>query len=138
MSVDANKTIVRRLFEEVWNNGNLAVIDEISDAAHAAYERPAVTIWRTAFPDLYITIDDMIAEGDKVAAEVTFRGTHQGELAGELIRWLTPPLPPTGKRVEMHGMYFYRVADGRLVGTDSRTVVDSLALLRGLGVLPSP
>lgn len=54
MSVDANKTIVRRLFEEVWNQGNLAVIDEISDAVHAAHERPSVTIWRTAFPDLQV------------------------------------------------------------------------------------
>lgn len=138
MSVDANKTIVRRLFEEVWTQGKLAVIDEISDAAHAAYERPAVTIWRTAFPDLRITVDDMIAEGDKVVAGVTFRGTHQGELTGELIRWLTPPVPPTGKRVEMRGIYFYRVADGRLLGADSWVVADWLTLLRQLEVLSSP
>jgi hypothetical protein len=76
MSVDANKTIVRRLFEEVWNQGNLAVIDEISDAVHAAYERPSVTIWRTAFPDLHIKIDDMAGKS--------------GLLRSSLPAWQTP------------------------------------------------
>jgi len=82
MSTEENKAVIRRVIEEVWNKGNLAVADEVIannyvfDAAGQEFKGPeglkqAVTIYRTAFPDFHITIDDMVAEGDKVASRFT-------------------------------------------------------------------
>ena len=102
---ETNKAVIRRFMQEVWNaNGDLAVADEILDAAYAASEKPFATIWRTAFPDLHATVDDLVAQGDKVTAVITFHGTHQHELAREPLRWLTNPLPPTGKQMDQRGI----------------------------------
>ncbi|MCB0144029.1 MAG: ester cyclase, partial [Caldilineaceae bacterium] len=71
MSTETNKAIVRRLWEEVWNQGNLSVCDEIFDADYAAHEKGFVPVLRAAFPDLHFTIEDMIAEDDKVVTRHT-------------------------------------------------------------------
>jgi hypothetical protein len=63
MSVEANKALVRRLFDEVYNQGNLAVVDEIQDSGYANFEKPWVTLWRVAFPDLNMRIDHLVGEG---------------------------------------------------------------------------
>jgi hypothetical protein len=108
--VDANKTCVRRQFEELWNNGHLNRIDDFfaKDFMNfgqqyqdgRALVKHIVTIWRTAFPDLRFTVDSMVAEGDSVMCEASFQGTDLGEL--QLIRPLQgPSLPP--KRQDIHG-----------------------------------
>ncbi len=137
MSLDENKAIVRRLFEEVYNQNNLAVCDEIQEPDYAAFQHEWMRALRTAFPDLHATIHDLIAEGDRVVAWVTISGTHQGPLEGELISWLTDPLPPTGKRFEADGIFIYPIVNGKLV-LNHHGVADWLTFLRQLGALPSP
>src|SRR5947208_12101461 len=105
MSTEQNKEVFRRLFEEVFNQGNLHLIDEIVSPDWVNYDpslpeelhgregaRQLVSMWKAGFPDFAIEIEDMIAEGDKVAARFAFDGVHTGEFFG---------VPPTGKRV--HG-----------------------------------
>ncbi len=138
MSTERNKALVLRFWDEVWNKGNAAVAHEILPSDYAAFEMPWVTIWHEAFPDFQVTVDEIIAEGDTVVSRVTIRGTHRGALRGELVSWLTKPLPPTGKCIEIDGIWIFKVADDRMLRLDTRGVVDWLGLLRQLGVLPLP
>jgi predicted ester cyclase len=78
-----------------------------------------------AFPDFHITVDEMIAEGDKVAARWTATLTHEGEFMG---------IPPTGVQATISGMVIYRFADGKIV--EIWHIGDSLGLLQQLGVVP--
>ena len=138
MSERENKAIIRRLLEEVWSHGDLAAADEIVDANMVDHvTRPgdpigleglkqSVTMFRIAFPDLEITSDDQIAEGDKVAVLWTARGTHLGELMG---------IAPTGSRIEVRGMYLYRLANGKLV--ERAGARDMLALMQQIGAIPA-
>jgi steroid delta-isomerase-like uncharacterized protein len=132
---DRNKTMVRQTFEQIWNHGNLAVIDErfASDyVEHSASEiqgpeggkRFAATM-HTAFPDLHYAVEDEIAQGDRVVHRWTARGTHKGEFEGVL---------PTGKQVTIKGISIYRVADAKMV--EGWTNVDMLGLLQQLGAVP--
>src|SRR5713101_5503546 len=117
---EESKAIARRLVEEVWNKGNLAVADEIVaasvrdwDAARINYPaspgselgsegfKQLVTLFRAAFPDVYLTIEDMIAEGDKVVVRWIAHGTHSGELRG---------IGPTGKQITVTGIDIHRIA----------------------------
>jgi predicted ester cyclase len=84
-----------------------------------------VTTWRTAFPDLQFTIEDHIAEGNKVATRVTLRGTHSG-------RYLD--IAPTGKKITVSGMTISHVVDGKIV--EIWITRDDLGLLQQLGVVP--
>ena len=138
MQAEANKALVRRFFEEVYNRNNLAICDEIQDAEYAAFEKAWVPAWRSAFPDMRMTVDDLIAEGDKVVAVITFRGTHTGVLDGEPVRGLTARLAPTGRAVEIKGVFIYRIADGRLLRGEYGGTADWLGLLRQLGAVPTP
>ena len=78
-----------------------------------------------AFPDASATIEDMVAEGDKVAVRVTWRATHKGEFMG---------ITPTGKQIEMTNTLIFRIADGKLV--ENWATIDELRLMRQLGVIP--
>jgi predicted ester cyclase len=138
MSIESNKAIVRRYFDEVWNGHNLALLDEIAEPAYAAEDREWIPVWLAAFPDIHVTIDELVAEGNRVVAAITVRGTHQGELGGEPIRWLTAPLPPTGKQLEAHGVFAWRISEGRLQHEGRWGVADWLGLLRQLGAVPQP
>lgn len=101
MSTEENKAHIRRGIEEVWNRKNVAVVEEIASADYVSHD-PAMTthgleqykqllaMYFAAFPDLHITIEDMIAEGDRVVLRLTARGTHRGPFMG---------IPPTGKQV---------------------------------------
>jgi steroid delta-isomerase-like uncharacterized protein len=80
-----------------------------------------------AFPDFAVTVEDAVAEGDKVALRVTIRGTHQGALMGT---------PPTGKPIAISGMSLWRIADGKIV--ERWESADMLGLMQQLGVIPSP
>ncbi len=127
MSVEGNKAVVRRLLNEVWNRADLAVADQIFDAAYAAHEQASVPVVRAAFPDSHHTIEDLIAEGDKVVTRFTWRGTHRGEFMG---------VAPTGKPVTITAIDMVRIAEGRIV--EHWAQADFLGLLQQLGALPPP
>lgn len=133
----ANRAILRRYFEQAWNNGDLAVLDEIVSPDYLNHN-PAVPGlpagvqglkiiiggFRAAFPDLRFTIEDQIAEGDKVVTRWTMLGTHRGEFMG---------IAATNKRVQVAGMQVERVVDGKIVEHWRQS--DDLGLLQQLGVV---
>ncbi len=135
----ANKALIRRFFEEVWSTGDLSRRDAFLDAGYRGHlagaaepiDRDGWTAWfqgfRAAFPDARFTIEDLVAEGDRVAARLTMRGTHLGPLNG---------VPPTGRPVVVSGMSIERVIDGRIV--EGWNENDALGLLQQLGMLPPP
>ncbi|MFQ5901607.1 MAG: ester cyclase [Thermodesulfobacteriota bacterium] len=140
MSVEENKAIMRRWYEEVLNKGNLAVVDELIatdcvDHNPLAPELPAglegvkqgFTMFRTAFPDVRVTVEDMIAEGDKVVSRLTLRGTHKGEFMG---------IAPAGKQVTVASIDIVRIAGGKMV--EHWDVIDELSMMQQLGVVPPP
>lgn len=133
-----NKAIVRRSYEEVFNAGDLDVVDELvstdfvahtpsGDIQGATQMKQYVMTLRAAFPDLRITIEDQIAEGDKVVTRWSATGTHTGPFQG---------IPPTGKRGHMTGVDIDYVIDGKTV--ECWNLADNLSLLQQLGVLPVP
>jgi steroid delta-isomerase-like uncharacterized protein len=138
-SAGANKAISRRADEELFNRGNLDVADELF-APDFVYHDPAgeelrgpesvkgyATMLRAAFPDLHQTIEDQVAEGDRVAYRWTARGTHEGELMG---------IAPTGNRVTFTGIAVARLADGKI--EEIWENYDALGLMQQLGAIPSP
>ena len=140
MSTEENKALVRRWFEELFNEAKLDLADEIVTPEHVSHdpstpehlpgpegERQLVTLVRGAFPDGRITIEDLVAEGDRVAVRWTFRGTHRGEFVG---------VAPTGNRVEMGAMDLFRVAGGKIAETWAS--VDMMTMMRQLGAIPTP
>ena len=139
MSTESHKALVRRLVDEVQNGGNIAAVDEIAAPTFVNHSAPPgmssdregvkqiTLLFRQAFPDGVMTVEDMLAEGDLVATRKTFRGTHQGPFMG---------LAPTGKQVEIGLIDIVRVVDGRV--TEHWNAVDNLGLLQQLGVLPPP
>ena len=128
MSSEANKALARRIVEEMWNTHNLKVVDEVYSpefgGGHEA-TRQFVTAHLATFPDLYITIQDQIAENDLVATRYVMRATHQREFAD---------IPPTGKQFTVTGIEMHRFADGKLI--ELWNVVDLLGALQQLGVMP--
>lgn len=129
-----NKALMRRFVDEVWNQGHLEVADELFHPEASSPSAPALPrgaegvkviagMFRSAFPDYWMTIDLLLAEGDRVAARFTQGGTHQGDLFG---------IAPTGKSVTFTEMGVLRVADGRVV--ESWYVVDMAGLMQQLGV----
>lgn len=135
-----NKTVVRRYFEEVWNQRKLEVLDQII-APQAVNHDPAspdfgkgpeaarklVQMYLNAFPDSRFTILDMIAEGDRVVARWRAEGTHQGELAG---------IAPTGRRCIAEGTLTARISGGKMAETWD--MWDALGLMRQIGAVPEP
>lgn len=140
MSTEENKALVRRLIEEVWNQGHLAIFDDLY-APDFLFHDPGLPQVRTReedkrwitetlniFPDLHITIEDLIAEGDQVVVRMTGRGTHTGDI-------LTPsPHPATGKHVTLTGIAIARVANNQFVEIWHQ--VDWLGMFQQLGLIP--
>jgi steroid delta-isomerase-like uncharacterized protein len=119
MSEGENKVLIRRWIEEGINKGNLAIIDEVFDPDVVSHHqlvgdfrgiedgpKRAVTTFREAFPDIHFSIEDLITEDDKVVTRWTASGTHDGEFLG---------IPATGKKIQLGGIYIYRIADGKIV-----------------------
>ncbi len=140
MSEEQNKVIFRRYVEEVGNEGNLDLADEIFDRylAHqadgSALERGPEDVkrfmgeFREGFPDFHSTIEDMVAEGDKVVTRWRMRGTHRGEFRG---------IAPTDKEVEVTGIGIFRFSPaGKVV--ESWDSLDELGMLQQLGAIPTP
>ena len=140
MSTEQNKALVRRLVEEVINQGNVSVIDELAMPDFVEHEElpPGIppglegskamfTMLRSGFPDLNATIEHLIAEGDEVVLHMTWRGTHTGEFMG---------IPPTGNSISVNVIDIMRVAEGKFV--EHWGVMDSMAMMHQLGVVPAP
>ena len=136
---DANKNAVRRLIEEVWNKGNLAVADELFSANYTHHdastpelgrgpesEKKRATLYRTAFQDFRMAIEDTVAEGETVTVRWTCRGNHKGELNG---------IAPTGKQFAITGISIARFASGKMV--EGWVNWDALGLMQQLGVVPA-
>ena len=139
MSAEDNKALVRRFVDEVQSGGNTELIDEICSAEFvnhsASPSLPAdregikilTTMFKGAFPDSYFTVEDMIAEGDKVVTRKTFHGTHEGEFMG---------IPPSGRTVTVSLIDVVRISDGLAV--EHWSVGDNLGMMQQLGVIPQP
>lgn len=140
MTTEEYKFIVREVIEEVFNKGNLAVADKAYAASYVGYDpsspeplrgpegvKQDISKYRSAFPDLYFTIEDLIGEGDRVVSRFRVTGTHKGELMG---------IPPTGKRAEVTGISIVRFAGGKIAEEWSNW--DALGLMQQLGVVPAP
>jgi steroid delta-isomerase-like uncharacterized protein len=133
-----NKAIIRRLYEEVWNKRKLEVISEIISPSHAlhapnvagsavgpeAYKRQLMA-FLAGYSDLHWTIEDLIAEGDKVVACWTISGTHRGEYLG---------IPATNKKVSVDGITIHHIANGKIM--DSYSNWDALSMMQQLEVVP--
>jgi steroid delta-isomerase-like uncharacterized protein len=136
---ERNRTVVRRWFEEVWNQGSEAAIDELfatEGLAHGLGDseldvrgpsefKPFVATIRGSFPDIHFQLQDLVSEGDRVAIRMTFSGTHKGPGLG---------VPPTGRRVSVQGIIIVRIVDGQIV--EGWNSYDQLGLLRQIGALP--
>jgi steroid delta-isomerase-like uncharacterized protein len=141
MSTEANKAISRRFLEEIFGQGKLVVADEIIAPDHVNSgpgalpglppgpegSKQIVMIYRNAFPDIQFTIDEQIAEGDKVVTRWSAHGTHKGELAG---------IPATGKSSTVTGMGVDRIVNGKII--ESWGIFDQFGMMQQLGVIPTP
>ena len=138
MSVEDNKATARRWYEEVFNAGNMDLIHELFAPNFVDHDpvnplpglegvRQVVGMYRGAFPDLHITVEDQVAEGDKVVTRYTTRGTHQGPFMG---------IPPTGKHITVTGIVITRFANGQEV--EEWANADYLGLLQQIGAIPTP
>ena len=136
---ERNKAIVHRWFDEVWNEGREATIDELFSGAGVAHGlgdsdldvrgpaefKPFVANIRGSIPDVHIRVEDILAEDDRVAVRITLEGTHAGNGLG---------VPPTGRKVRIQGVVIVRIVDGQIV--EGWNSYDQLGLLRQIGALP--
>ena len=133
-SVELNKSITRRVYEEGLNQGRFEVPYSADFVGHGGRNTfthadglAEAKGWREAFPDLNITVDMQVAERDLVAVRWTARGTNTGAGNG---------IPATGRAVEITGTTLFRMADGRIA--EEWTSADSLGLMKQLGLLATP
>ena len=138
MSIDENKRLVRH-FVQVWTPGNLGLLDELAAPdivlSYPALPQPVrgiealrqfLAAFHAAFPDAHYTVEEEVAEGDKVVLRWRITGTQQGDLLG---------VPPTGRSVAWGGIAIFTVANGRVVS--ERGEEDALGLMQQLGVIPA-
>ena len=137
MSAEANKVLIRRLFDEVLNGGKMDVIDEIISSEYVEHAALAgqqdsgpkgveqrLAIFREAFPDLYWDLEDLVTDEENAVARWRMEATNQGEFMG---------MAPTGKRVTVSGIDIYRVSNGRI--TEHWHEMDTLSLMQQLGIV---
>ncbi len=127
MSPEENKTVVRRLVDDLINQGNLDAADEFFSPHLAPQAKQGFSMFRAAFPDWREDIVELVAEGNRVVGRFRCTGTQQGKFMG---------FSPSGKRMEVDEVYFLTVEGGRIV--DFFGVEDNLARLQQLGVIPAP
>jgi steroid delta-isomerase-like uncharacterized protein len=142
-TLEQNKQIVQRIFNEFWRAGKAGVLDQLLATDVTNHElskeplsgRNAYKEWATGFrqatatgfPDLDITVDALVGEGDLVAKRWTFRGTHSGDYMG---------LPASGRRVVMTGITIYRIQGGQV--RETWWNYDALGMMQQLGAIPAP
>jgi steroid delta-isomerase-like uncharacterized protein len=140
MSTEQNKAMARQMIEEVISRGDLSRVDEYLAPDFVEREelppglpggregvKQLTAILHSAFPDFKATVDDLVAEGDKVVIRQTWRGTHRGEFMG---------VPPTGKSVSFGVIDVLRIAGGKVV--EHWGLMDSMSLMQQLGAGPTP
>ena len=138
MGIEENKTLAARWTEEIWNQGNMAAVDEICapnftfnyafpgmPPDRESYKK-VVMAYRSAFHNMHLTNDIVIAEGDKVAIRWQGKAVHQGEFMG---------IAPTGKQVTMTGNCIARIEGGKIV--EEWTEMDAVGLMQQIGAMPS-
>lgn len=127
MSIEANKVVVRRYWDEAWTAKIADRFDELMEASKAPEEKEfAASMWRS-FPDLRIAVEKMVAEGDAVVSRLTLTGTHLGDYLG---------VPPTGRRFSIGGLAIHRLVDGRIMRAGHYNEIDWMGLRRQLGLIP--
>lgn len=138
MTLDANKALMRRFYDEFWCKGNPDAVDELVAPGFTDHQLPPgmqpgpeglkqlVREWRTGFPDMHEEVDMIFAEGDLVSGRFVLTGTHLGPFFG---------IAPTGRKVKITGIDIVRIRDGRI--TDFWYSEDQLSLLRQLGQIPN-
>ena len=139
MSAEQNKSIVHRWIEEGWNKGNLAIVDQVYAPNFVQHEPPPETVnssealkqyvgaYLTAIPDLNLSIEDLVAEGDKVVWRFKSIGHQKGPFMG---------IPATGKSATITGIVIFRLENSRIA--EAWVNIDALGLLQQLGVIPMP
>jgi steroid delta-isomerase-like uncharacterized protein len=138
MSIETNKATVRRQMEQLWNEGRVDLVGEFFTEDNVSHNigfppssgleelKASIVMGVNAYADLKLSIDDMIAEGDKVAFTWTLRGVHQGDLYG---------IPPSGKQVTTSGVSIHRLVNGRIAET--WFFPDTMGLMQQLGAIPA-
>jgi steroid delta-isomerase-like uncharacterized protein len=135
MSSEENKALVRRTWEDLFNKGKLATADELISANFLNHAAPGsalgpgsfkqlVMMYRSAFPDVEFSIEDLLCDDDKVVIRNSFHGTHTGTFMG---------ISATGKHISQEQIHIVRVASGQIV--EHWAVRDDLSLMRQLGVI---
>ena len=139
MSTEQNKSIVRRWIEEGWNKHNLAVIDQLYAPNFVQHEPEPQTVnssealkqyvgaYLTAFPDLHLSIEDLLADGDKVVWRFNSTGHQNGPFMG---------MPPSGRTGNITGIVIFRLENSRIA--EAWVNIDVLGLLQQTGVIPMP
>jgi steroid delta-isomerase-like uncharacterized protein len=135
-----DRDLPRRFYEEVVNTGDVDRVEEFCAPGYVEHQvlgpdmpkgiegvKAWVKMFREAFPDLQVEVQDVIVEGDKVVARSIATGTHQGELMG---------VPASGNRVEVEGIDIVRLEDGK--AAEHWGVTDDLGLMQQIGAIPSP
>lgn len=132
-------SLIRAFFDQAFNEGNLAIVDELVSVdapshipgwgmpANRLGLKQMIVNLRTAFPDLYCTVDDEIEGESKSAARWTMHGAHKGSFFGNL---------PTGRQVEIQGFIYVHVSDRRI--TEGWFLIDQMSILQQLGIVPPP
>lgn len=138
MSTESNKAIIRRGFEEGINGQNLAIFEQLLAPTFINHSMPApvpgpagflmvLGAFTAAFPDMRVTLEDVLGDGDKVATRGYFTGTHRGDFNG---------IPATGKTVKVGYTDIWHVENGQ--ATENWVVMDIMGLMQQLGVIPAP
>ena len=135
-----NKATMRRIYEEIWNQGNFEVLDDIISPDYVSHLptppgvpsgreglRWLIQMYRTAFPDLHVQVEDQISEGEKVLTRITIQGTHQDQFMN---------VPPTNKKVTVTALVVTRFEKGQNV--EGWAELDRLGLMQQLGVVFAP
>jgi steroid delta-isomerase-like uncharacterized protein len=135
---EENKTVIRRFLEEIFEGGNLDLVDELFAPDYVLHDpsvpgevegpeamKQYINMYRTAFPDTRFTVEDQIAEGDEVVTRWTGQGTNEGEFMGIL---------PTGQQVTVMGIEFDRVSGGKV--QETWVNYDALSMMQQIGAAP--
>ena len=135
MGIEENKVSLQRQVDEVWNKGNLEVLPEIVSPDYSFLDYTGIELkgvegfgqtvlmWRSVFPDIHFSIVDVVAEGDKVAAHITYTGTFTGQFGD---------IEPTGKQVNITEAIFYEFKDGKVIGQTN--FIDFLSFYQQSGI----
>jgi steroid delta-isomerase-like uncharacterized protein len=137
-SGDTITHVVSRIWDEIWNKGELSACSEVFSAGYVGHLpmmevhgpnefSQLVSAYRGAYPDVHLTVDDLFVIGDRVAVRWTSRGTHLGAMMG---------FPPSGNKIEIMGISLFRIEDGKVA--EEWEGFDTLKMMQQIGAIPAP